>query len=158
MSVNPYAYALGGRDPREVIAETPVRLARMLAAMTVEEIEAVPAPGKWSVREVVAHLADCEIAFGFRLRQALAGESHIQPFDQDAWARAYGVYSADFALATFTALRAWNVAFVSGLTEADKLLPTFHPERGEMVLWTVVETMGGHDLHHLAKLETLRAQ
>jgi hypothetical protein len=105
------------------------------------------------VREVVAHLADCEIAFGFRLRQSFGGQSLLQPFDQDAWARGYGAYTAEQALATFVALRAWNVAFVSGLTEADKKLPAVHPERGEMVLWTIVETMAGHDLHHLAGLK-----
>ena len=153
MSVNPYAYAVAGVDPAVVIAETPERLAKMFMGLTVEEIDAKPASGKWSLREVVAHLADCEIAFGFRLRQAYSGETHLQPFDQDAWARAYGAYSAAQALATFTALRAWNVAFVSGLTEADKQLPAVHPERGAMVLWTIVETMAGHDLHHLAKLE-----
>jgi uncharacterized damage-inducible protein DinB len=153
MSVNPYAYAVAGRDPAVVIVETPERLAKVLASLTAEEIEATPAPGKWSVREVVVHLADCEIAFGFRLRQAFAGERMLQPFDQDAWAQAYGVYPAAQALATFIALRAWNVAFVGGLTEADKLLPAMHPERGEMVLWTIVETMAGHDLHHLMKLE-----
>ena len=153
MSVNPYAYAVAGRDAAVVIAETPARLATVLAGMTVEEIDAVPAPGKWSVREVVAHLADCEIAFGFRLRQAYGGQTLLQPFDQDAWARAYGVYSAAQALETFAVLRAWNVAFVGGLTEADKQLPAMHPERGEMVLWTIVETMAGHDTHHLMKLE-----
>ena len=153
MSVNPYAYAVAGRDAAVVIAETPARLATVLAGMSAEEIDAVPAPGKWSVREVVVHLADCEIAFGFRLRQAYGGQTLLQPFDQDAWARAYGVYSAAQALETFAVLRAWNVAFVGGLTEADKLLPAMHPERGEMVLWTIVETMAGHDTHHLMKLE-----
>jgi uncharacterized damage-inducible protein DinB len=153
MELNPYAYAFAGREPAEVIAETPVRLAKLLASKSAEEIELVPAPGKWSVREVVAHLADCEIAFGFRLRQAYAGEGRIQPFDQDAWARAYAVYSAEQALATFTTLRAWNVAFVGGLSEADKQKPVTHPERGEMVLWTIVETMAGHDGHHLRALE-----
>jgi uncharacterized damage-inducible protein DinB len=153
VSVNPYAHALAGRSPLEVIRETPGRLAKVLAGMTPEQIEAAPAPGKWSVREVVAHLADCEIAFGFRLRQVHAGEPLIQPFDQDAWARAYDGYSAASALAAFTALRAWNVLFVHGLSEADKLLSATHPERGEMTLWTVVETMGGHDLHHLRVLE-----
>jgi len=152
VSVNPYAYALGERDPVKVIAETPERLAALLDGLTPEQVEAAPAPGKWSVREVVSHLADCEIAFGFRLRQTLAGESMIQPFDQDAWARAYGAYSAELALATFGALRDWNLALIGGLSETDKLLPVVHPERGEMTLWGIVETMAGHDLHHLQKL------
>jgi len=153
MSVNPYAYAVAGRDPALVIAETPERLAKVLAGMTAEEVDAAPAPGKWSLREVLVHLADCELAFGFRLRQAYSGQTLLQPFDQDAWARSYGVYSAAQAMETFTVLRTWNVAFVGGLTEADKLLPAVHPERGEMVLWTIVETIAGHDLHHLMKLE-----
>jgi uncharacterized damage-inducible protein DinB len=149
----PYAAMLDGRDAEKVIAETPARLARVLDGLSEEEIEARPAPGKWCVREIVAHLADCEIAFGFRLRQSYGGESMVQPFDQDAWARAYAGLPVEQALATFTALRAWNVLFVRGLTEADKQLPVVHPERGEMVLWTIVETMAGHDLHHLAGLK-----
>ena len=157
MSLNPYAEALGKRDPVEVIAQTPARLAQMTDGLSAAEIDARPAPDKWSVREILAHLADCEIAFGFRLRQSYGGESLLQPFDQDAWARAYGAYTAEQALATFAALRAWNVAFVRGLTEADKTLPARHPERGEMVLWTIVETMAGHDLHHLAGLKKERS-
>ena len=156
MDVNPYAYAVAGLDAAAVIAETPERLAKVLGGMTAEEIEAAPAPGKWSVREVLVHLADCEIAFGFRLRQAYGGEPHQQPFDQDAWARAYGVYTWEQALSTFTALRAWNVSFVGGLSEVEKQLPARHPERGEMVLWTIVETMAGHDTHHLMKMEKSR--
>ncbi len=156
MSANFYAGALGERDPVEVMAETPRRLAAVVEGLSAAEIEAKPGPGKWSVREILAHLADCEMAFGFRLRQVYGGVREIQPFDQDEWARAYGSYSARLALATFAGLRDWNLAFVGGLSEADKALPAFHPERGEMVLWTVVETIAGHDLHHLAALERRR--
>lgn len=153
MSLNPYAGALGQSDPAEVLAQMPVRLAQTIDGLSVAEMEARPAPDKWCVREILAHLADSEIAFGFRLRQSYGGESSVQPFDQDTWARAYGAYTAEQALTTFTALRAWNLAFVAGLTETDKKLPVVHPERGEMVLWTIVETMAGHDLHHLAGLK-----
>jgi uncharacterized damage-inducible protein DinB len=153
MELNPYAAALGARDPAKVMVETPERWARVVAGLSAAQMEARPAPGKWNMREVLAHVADCEIAFGFRLRQAYGGERMVQPFNQDAWARAYGAYSAETALRVFTVLRAWNVAFVKGLSGADKQLPVVHPERGEMVLWTIVETMAGHDLHHLAKVE-----
>jgi len=154
MSGLPYAEALGSRDPQQVIAETPLRLARVLEALTPEEIEAQPAPGKWSVREIVAHLADCEIAWGWRLRQALAEEHPaIQPFDQEAWSRVYAAYSLAQARACFEALRAWNVAFVGALSEADKQRPVTHPERGEETLWNILQIMAGHDLHHLERLE-----
>lgn len=158
MSVVPYSQELAGRDPQKIIAETPARLARVLGALTTEQIETRPAPGKWSVREIVAHLADCEIAWSWRLRQVYAEEhAVIQPFDQDAWARSYDAYTYAAARRTFEALRAWNVEFVAGLRDADRQRPMTHPERGEETLWTIVEIMAGHDLHHLLRLEALLA-
>jgi uncharacterized damage-inducible protein DinB len=157
MTLNPYATFLDEDDAVAVIAATPARLAALVSAMTTEQADAPIAAGKWSVRQIVSHLADCEIAFGFRLRQALAGVS-IQPFDQDAWAESYGRYSLAAALDTFSALRMWDVALISGLSEADKTLKVTHPERGEMTLWTIVETMAGHDRNHLAQVERAAAQ
>jgi uncharacterized damage-inducible protein DinB len=153
MVLNPYADALGERDPVAVMSETSARLANVLAQLTPDEVDKPTAPGKWSVRQIFAHLADCEIVFGSRLRQPYSGQPQIQPFDQDAWARAYTLYATQQALETFTAVRLWNLTLVRGLSDADKQLPTLHPERGAGTLWTIVETMGGHDLHHLAKLE-----
>ncbi len=153
MSGVPYAGMLGERDAAKVMAETPKRLGMILDGLSTAEIETRPAEGKWCVREIVAHLADCEVVWGWRLRQVY-GEEHavIQPFDQDSWARAYGVYTAEQAMATFAALRAWNVAFVGALSDADKAKGYTHPERGEERLWTLVEIMAGHDLHHLRGL------
>jgi uncharacterized damage-inducible protein DinB len=149
----PYAEALGGRDAGAVIAATPGRLAKAFSGMTAEQMEARPAPGKWCLREVMAHLADCEIAWGWRLRQVLAEEHAVlQPFDQDAWARVYDAYTYAAAWETYKALRAWNVAFVQALNEAEKERVYTHPERGEERLWTIVEIMAGHDLHHLRAL------
>ncbi|HEV2578452.1 MAG TPA: DinB family protein [Acidobacteriaceae bacterium] len=152
MSLNPYAPELGQRDPVEVMEATPARLEALLGKLSSEQIEKRPAPDKWSIREIIAHLADCELAFGFRLRQGAAGVD-IQPFDQDDWARNYSAYSAAAAMATYRALRAWNVAFVRSLTQQQKTFEINHPERGTMPVWTIVETMAGHDLHHLERLE-----
>jgi uncharacterized damage-inducible protein DinB len=149
----PYAEALGGRDAGVVIAETPGRLMKAFEGKTAEELEARPAPGKWCLRELMAHLADCEIAWGWRLRQALGEDRAVmQPFDQDAWAKVYGAYTFEAAKAMYLAMRAWNVAFVGALTEADKGKVITHPERGEETLGTIVEIMAGHDLHHLKLL------
>lgn len=154
MSGVPYAEMLGERDAAKVIAETPRRLGLVLDGLSAAEIETRPAPGKWCVREMMAHLADCEIVWGWRLRQVY-GEEHAvtQPFEQDAWARVYGAYSLEAAWECFKALRAWNVAFVGALSEMDKAKAYTHPERGEETLWTIVEIMAGHDLHHLAGLK-----
>ena len=155
MSLNPYAVALGEHNPVEVIASTPEKLEALFSRLSAEQIDEKFAPGKWSVREVLAHLADCELAFGFRLRQAAAGVEVIQPFDQDDWARNYGAYSFRAALTTYRAVRAWNLAFIRSLTDQQKAQVVTHPERGTMTVWTIVETMAGHDRHHLAGLEKL---
>ena len=155
MSLNPYAGALGEREPVEVIRSTPERVEAVLNRLSAEQVEKRPAPNKWSVREIMAHLTDCEIAFGFRLRQAAAGVGLVQPFDQDDWARNYGEYSFAAAKATYRAVRAWNLAFIGSLTDEQRARAVTHPERGTMTVWTIVETMAGHDLHHLASLEKL---
>lgn len=154
MSLNPYAEALGANDPVAVIASTPEKLDALLSRVTPEQLEQRPAAGKWNLREMIAHLADCEIAFGFRLRQGAAGVD-IQPFDQDDWARNYGGYSSAAALATFHTLRAWNLALIRSLDESQKARSVTHPERGTMTVWTIVETIAGHDLHHLKAIEKL---
>jgi uncharacterized damage-inducible protein DinB len=155
VSLNPYAGALGEREPVKVIASTPEKLERLLGGLGPEQIESQPAPGKWSLREIMAHLADCEIAFGFRLRQGAAGVEMIQPFEQDDWARNYSAYDFATATKTYRALRAWNLAFIRSLTGEQKRVKVIHPERGTMTVWTIVETIAGHDLHHLASLEKL---
>ena len=156
MSQAPYAEVLAGRDPQKVIAQTPRRLSKVLDALTPEQIETPSAPGKWTVREIIAHLADCEIAWAWRLRQALAEEhAQMQPFDQDTWAKPYANYSLAEAWGTFRAVRKWNIAFIKAVSHDDRKRPIFHPERGEETLWTLVEIMAGHDLHHLQSLEKI---
>jgi uncharacterized damage-inducible protein DinB len=150
---------MAGLDPLEVTRATPARLENLLRSPAPEKLTLSPAPGKWSVRDILSHLADCEVVFAFRLRQALAEDHHvIQPFDQDRWAATYGAYDARMALAAFAAVRQWNLALIAGLKAGDFDKPLNHPERGDMSLRTVVETMAGHDLNHLRQVEALLAQ
>jgi uncharacterized damage-inducible protein DinB len=157
--MNPYASYLGGRDPLEVIAATPERLGSLLQTLGPERAEQPPAPGKWSAREILCHLADCEIVFAFRLRQALAEEHHvIQPFDQDRFAASYRAYDAQSALAVLTAVRQWNIALIRTVGPDSLSKKLTHPERGEMTVQTVVETMSGHDINHLRQIEAIAAR
>jgi len=153
---NPYASYLGGRDPLEVIGATPERVRSLMESMGPDRAQQAPAPGKWCAREIVCHLADCEVAFAFRLRQTLAEDRHVmQPFDQEKWAKTYRAYSVADALAAFSALRQWNVALVRSLGAADFAKSANHPERGDLTLATIVETMGGHDINHLQQIEAI---
>ena len=152
--MNPYAAFLEGRDPFTVIAETPAALEQLIRGRDAKALDTPPAPGKWSVRQILIHLADTEIAFGFRLRQAMAEPNHtIQPFDQDRWAEHYSAYDAPTALQTFTVLRRWNIQFLNALPPAAFAKAVTHPERGAMTLETIVETMGGHDRNHIRQIE-----
>lgn len=156
MDLNPYAKFLGGQDPIPVLTTTAERLRALAASLSGAQLNHTPTPGKWSIREILAHLADCEIAFSFRLRQALAEEHHvIQPFDQERWATRYDAYDAASALALFEALRNWNLRYLTSVTESDRHQPITHPERGTMTFWTIVETMAGHDINHLQQIERL---
>ncbi len=155
--MNPYAAWLDGRDPVTIIQETAGALRAAAETHAAAGTTDLPrAEGKWSFRQVLAHMADTEIVFAMRLRQSLAEDHHIiQPFDQDAWARGYTGADLATALAVFATVRAWNVQFIQAQPEAafDKLLS--HPERGTMTFRTLVETMAGHDRNHLEQIRPL---
>jgi uncharacterized damage-inducible protein DinB len=159
MELNPYARFLGDQEPIPVITATVERLHALLAPLSPAQADRSPAPGKWSVREILAHLADCEIVFAVRLRQTLAKEHHfIQPFDQSHWSERYAAYDLKSAFDTFAAVRNWNLKFLTTVTADDRHHPTTHPERGTMTLWTLVETIAGHDINHLQQIEHLASQ
>ncbi len=146
---NPYAIFLGDLDSLAVLAETPA----CLAAIEPERYDTPWVPGKWTYGQIIAHLADCEVAFAFRLRQAAAEDHYVvQPFDQDRWADTYPTADPAAALAVFSSVRAWMLTFLRALPPAtfDKLVT--HPERGAITFRTLVEIIAGHDRNHLAQL------
>jgi DinB superfamily len=152
MTTNPYATHLGTRDPKTVIAATPTQLQAL--SKTIPDLDHPPAPGKWSPKEILCHLADCELVFAVRLRHTATEPHHvIQPFDQDHWARPYPSFTADQALAVFAAVRQWNLTLVQNASPELLAKPVTHPERGPMTFQTIVETMAGHDINHLQQLE-----
>jgi hypothetical protein len=157
--MNPYAGFLGDNDALEQISLTPGRLRALLETIGPQRARLAPAPGKWSFREILCHLADCEIVFAFRIRQALAQPHHvIQPFDQDLWAANYAAYDAASALAVFTAVRNWSHNLLQSLPPEAFSKTLTHPERGAMSLQVLLETMAGHDLNHLNQFESLAAR
>jgi uncharacterized damage-inducible protein DinB len=154
--LNPYASFLGEKDPFQVIATTPHVLATITGRTGAERLNRSPAAGKWSIREILCHLADCEVVFAFRLRQTVAEAAHvIQPFDQEAWQGPYRSLAAHDALAAFSAMRRWNLLFIDAVLPAALPKRVTHPERGPMTFGTIIETMGGHDLNHLAQIQAL---
>ena len=157
--LNPYDSFLDGRPVDAILSSTADAIADCLYAIGPNRTETAPAPGKWSAAEIVCHLADCELVFGFRLRQTLAEDAPtIQPFDQDHWAGWYRGVAAAEALEAFRALRAWNLVMLHAALPAAAARTMTHPERGTMTFQTVVETMAGHDLNHLGQLRRIAGQ
>jgi hypothetical protein len=155
-SLNPYDKFLDGRALDTILSATPAEVGKLILAVGSDHENTPPAPGKWGAAQIVAHLADCELVFGFRLRQTLAEDAPIiQPFDQDKWARRYLGIPAKQSLEVFTALRGWNLRLINAALPDAADRPTTHPERGTMTFLTIVETMAGHDLNHLAQFQRL---
>ena len=160
-AANPYASILGNLNAREVMGATPHNLIHLADRLGAGGFGRSYGPGKWTARMIMCHLADCEIAFGFRIRQALAEDQHVvQPFDQEAWAQPYGnpTFHAQTALQVFADLRGWNLVLLDSLNPEVYSRRLRHPERGEMVLQTLIETIAGHDLNHLRQLETIASK
>src|ERR1019366_5627935 len=142
METNPYAKYLGERDPLETIRETAGVIRGLLERMPPEQLEQRPPGKRWNAREIVCHLADCELVFSFRLKQTLAMDGPVlQPFDQEKWALRYGNCDLESALRLFEACRGWNVLLVEATSEEERRRPVTHSERGIMTFWTIVETM-----------------
>jgi hypothetical protein len=154
--LNPYDKFLDGRPLEEILHATTDKIAFLLAQIGVEGSQKPPAPGKWSPAQIIAHLADCEIVFAFRLRQTLAEDNHtIQPFDQDKWAATYAGITAGSALGVFSSVRRWNLQLIRNALPAAADRKVTHPERGAMTFQTIVETMAGHDLNHIGQLQRI---
>src|ERR1700728_2480886 len=138
--MNPYARLLGTRDPLKVVATTARHLEQISEALGPARIEESPAPGKWSAHDTLCHLADCELVFSFRIRQALAQDHHvIQPFDQEIWAQNYEGYDAQAAMMTFSCVRQWNLMLLRSVSPEAMSTPLLPPERGEMSFRTLVQ-------------------
>lgn len=79
---------LNGKKPMEILATTARQITRLIDGASKKKLSQRPAPDKWSVTEILAHLADSELVYGFRIRLILeASGTPIQGINQDAWAK-----------------------------------------------------------------------
>lgn len=151
---------LGERDPLAVLRETPAALASEIAGVRPELLTVPEAPGKWSMVQMVQHLADSDLMVGYRVRMILA---HDRPtlvgYDQDLFAerlRYSEVEMAD-ALADFTAMRHANLRLLERVPEAERARVGVHVELGEVTLFYWIQLYAGHDLAHLRQIRRIRA-
>jgi uncharacterized damage-inducible protein DinB len=153
---NPYADDLGERDPLTALADTPERIRRLLESWSDGQFERSYAPGKWSARRILIHLAQSELALTTRARFALTQSPYqAQAFSQDEWLALDDGADARTALEAYTTLRRLNLAMWRKLTP-DQLERRFsHPEYGELTVAWIMAQMAGHDIHHLKQFEAI---
>jgi len=151
---------LDEREPLQIQAETPDAIARLTEKAPPARLRERPAPDKWSVGEILAHLADAEIVLGWRVRSILgAPGTPLQAFDQDAWERAgrYRERSPEKSLALFGAVRQANLDLYASLSPEQWEHYGMHAERGKETLKHIVRLMAGHDLNHLKQIQRILA-
>jgi hypothetical protein len=150
---------LAGDDPLAVLRRTPGELEALVAGVDDARLTRPERAGKWSMRDVVQHLADSELVGGFRLRLILAQERPpIAGYDQDLWVerlRYRDVSMAD-AMEQFRVLRRLNLRLWSEATPADLERVGVHGERGQESLEYTRRLYAGHDVAHLRQLARIR--
>lgn len=147
---------LGDRPALDSLAETAQRIEALAARLDAASYATSYAPGKWTAAQILAHLVDAEWGMGFRLRQSLAEDGHTaQPFEQDLWVNYSSRIAGPQAARTFVVLRQWTLALLRTLTPADFARSYHHPERGDETVDVLVRLLAGHDINHLAQLESI---
>lgn len=147
-----------GNDPLAIQRQTATRLAALIVIASPEELTRRPAAGKWSVVEIIAHLAEDEMATSCRYRQMIEHDGcSLAGFDQDLWARLgeYGNWNASEALELFRLLREANLRMLDSLLPAQWECSGEHAERGRMRVADLARHMAAHDINHLKQIEAL---
>jgi|SRR6185312_9393690 hypothetical protein len=147
-----------GKNPVLMQQAAPKKLAMLLKGRNKKQLTHKPAPDKWSIAEIVAHLADGEIAISWRLRQILSSNAiPIQAYDQNSWATTFDYARRDprQSLANFTSLREANLTLLKSVPR--KLWDNYgvHQERGNESVSHLVRMVAGHDINHLLQIEAI---
>lgn len=155
---------VGSDDPWKVLESSAQRLRALVKGRSDADLSRQPAPGRWSTRAIVAHLADCEVVLGWRLRSILAmNGAPLQPFDQNRWAEAFVYEQAPLAdsLDLFEVNRRANLRLLRSAQSAGQaVLEQFgmHAERGKESVAHLIRLSAGHDLNHIRQIEGLLAR
>jgi hypothetical protein len=150
-----------GKQPLAVQAATAKKLERLIKGVPAGKLRKRPAPDKWSVSEILAHLADAEIVGGFRMRLILgAPGTPVAAFDQDSWVTSghYEKRDPRKSLALFRTIREANLALLKSLKPEQWKHYGMHAERGQETMEHIVRMFAGHDINHLQQVERIVAR
>ncbi|HTZ83219.1 MAG TPA: DinB family protein [Candidatus Acidoferrales bacterium] len=150
-----------GQDAVKLQRTTVGKLRKLTQGLTPKQLKWRPEPAKWSIAEIVAHLADTEVVASWRMRSVI-GENGItiQPFDQDAWASAFNYRDRDAkrSLETFRVLRENNLAMLKEISKETWDNYGMHLERGKESIAHLTRMFAGHDTNHILQVERIVKQ
>lgn len=147
-----------GKDPLEAQAQTPHLLAELVENVSDERLTERPGPEKWSIGEILAHLAEDEIATAWRYRQMVEHSGiELAGFDQNLWANIgnYGRRAPQESLTLFRLLRGANLEFLNGLRAEQWNCFGIHAERGRITVKDLAAHMAGHDANHVEQIRRI---
>ena len=150
---------LGSADPLQVLSATPAALESAIEGLSEDQMSVPEAPGKWSVRQVLRHLADADLVWAWRLRMVLAQDRPaLTGFDQDAWAERLGYADAPAAesIEEFRIVRRGNLRLLGRAEPADLQRVGLHAERGEESVAHMMRLYAGHDMLHVRQIARIR--
>ena len=148
-----------GRAPIPLMKAGPAKFERAVRGLNRRQLLKRPARGKWSIAEILGHLVDTEIVYGYRYRMALAQPGMpIQAYDQPTWAAAFRYRSRNTKglLRQIRLLREVNLGLVAGVPRPWWKRYGNHSERGRETVRRTLELIAGHDLNHLDQIKAIR--
>ncbi|HMF93802.1 MAG TPA: DinB family protein [Vicinamibacterales bacterium] len=146
------------QDPLAVQAATAKKLDRLIKGVSKARLRKRPAPEKWSVSEIVAHLADAEIVGAFRMRLVLGSPGvEIAAYNQDTWNTSghYDARDPRKSVEQFRVVREGNLALLKSLSPEQWKHDGLHSERGRESIELMVRMFAGHDVNHLRQIEAI---
>ena len=149
---------LKGRDPLDVLSSTAGRLRELTAGRTRDDLARKPDPSRWSVVQIVAHLADSEVVGAWRFRSVIASDGvALQPYDQNAWATTFRYEETDpfESIGLFETVRSSTLSLLRRVDPALHANYGMHAERGKESIEHLIRLYAGHDLNHLSQIEGL---
>jgi hypothetical protein len=138
----------------------PATLAQLISGAPEDTLHRRPAPDKWSIVEIIAHMAEDELTSSWRYRQMIEHDGlPLLGFDQELWARLgdYASWTSRDALDMYRLLRLANVALLSRLTAAEWDRSGNHAERGRITVRSLAAHMAGHDRNHIEQIKRILA-
>jgi DinB superfamily len=147
-----------GKDPVAMQRQAPPTLAELIEGVTEAKLSLKPAPGKWSVTEILAHMAEDELSSTWRYRQILEHDGpELLGFDQEMWARVgdYASWKPQDALEMFRLLREANLRMFAQLKPEQWQRHGVHAERGRLTLQQLCRHMAAHDMNHIDQVRRI---